>query len=192
MIFPDMNASDIRTYLDEGARIRNSLDIEKIYNLGNELSRTFKNGDKLIIFGNGGSAADAQHIAAEFVGRFEKERKPLPAMILHGNSSSLTAIGNDYSYDHVFSRQIEAFTKKGDLIIALSTSGNSINVVEAILKGKELGCNIFGITGRKGGKMKDIVAEKNLIMINSDRTSYIQECTITMGHIISKIVEDNI
>ena len=187
-----MNDSDIRTYLEEGGRIRNSLDIEKIYNLGNELSRTFKNGNKLIIFGNGGSAADAQHIAAEFVGRFEKERKPLPAMILHGNSSSVTAIGNDYSYDHVFSRQIEAFAKKDDFIIALSTSGSSINVVEAILKGKELGCNVFGITGRKGGKMKDMVAEKNLIMINSDRTSYIQECTITIGHIISKIVEDNI
>ena len=84
MIFPYMTATDIRTYLEEGARIRNSLDIEKIYNLGNELSRTFKNGNKLIIFGNGGSAADAQHIAAEFVGRFEKERKPLPAMILPG------------------------------------------------------------------------------------------------------------
>ena len=104
-----MDIQQIRNYLEEGSRIRNSLDVERISYLGESLSKVFRNGNKLIIFGNGGSAADAQHIAAEFVGRFEKERKPLPAMILHGNSSSVTAIGNDYSYDNIFSRQIEAF-----------------------------------------------------------------------------------
>ena len=131
-----MDLQQIKNYLEEGSRIRNSLNIEKISFLGESLSSAFKNGNKLIIFGNGGSAADAQHIAAEFVGRFEKERKPLPAMILHGNSSSVTAIGNDYSYDMVFSRQMEAFGKKGDIVIALRTTGNSINVLLAVVKAK--------------------------------------------------------
>ena len=182
----------MKNYLEEGSRVRNSLDIQKISFLGESLSSAFKSGNKLIIFGNGGSAADAQHIAAEFVGRFERERKPLPAMILHGNSSSVTAIGNDYSYDMIFSRQLEAFGRKGDIIMALSTSGNSVNVISAVIKANEIGCSVFGITGSKGGKMKDIIEEKNLIRIDSDRTSFIQESTIAIGHIISKIVEDNI
>ena len=187
-----MDVQDIKNYLEEGSKIRDSLDINKISYLGETLSKAFRNGNKLIIFGNGGSAADAQHIAAEFVGRFEKEREPLPAMILHGNSSSVTAIGNDYSYDQVFSRQMEAFANKGDIVIALSTSGNSKNVVTAIEKAKEKGCMIFGITGSKGGKMKEMIDETNLILITSDRTSFIQENTIAIGHIISKIVEDNL
>ncbi len=187
-----MNTQQIKDYLEEGSRIRNSLDINKISFLGESISIAFKRGNKLIIFGNGGSAADAQHIAAEFVGRFEKERKPLPAIILHGNSSAVTAIGNDYSYDNVFSRQMEAFAKKGDLVIALSTSGNSRNVVVAVEKANDVGCEVFGITGSKGGRMKELIKDSNLIMIGSDRTSFIQESTIAIGHLISKIVEDNI
>ena len=187
-----MDLQQIKNYLEEGSRVRNSLDIEKISFLGESLLSAFKNGNKLIIFGNGGSAADAQHIAAEFVGRFEKERKPLPAMILHGNSSSVTAIGNDYSYDMIFSRQLEAFGKNGDIVIALSTSGNSINVLLAAEKAKEIGCSVFGITGSRRGKMKDIIEENNLICIDSVRTSFIQESTIAIGHIISKIVEDSL
>jgi D-sedoheptulose 7-phosphate isomerase len=187
-----MNTQQIKDYLEEGSRIRNSLDINKISFLGESISIAFKTGNKLIIFGNGGSAADAQHIAAEFVGRFEKERKPLPAIILHGNSSAVTAIGNDYSYDNVFSRQMEAFAKKGDLVIALSTSGNSRNVVVAVEKANDVGCEVFGITGSKGGRMKELIKDSNLIMIGSDRTSFIQESTIAIGHLISKIVEDNI
>lgn len=187
-----MNTQQIKDYLEEGSRIRNSLDINKISFLGESMSIAFKRGNKLIIFGNGGSAADAQHIAAEFVGRFEKERKPLPAIILHGNSSAVTAIGNDYSYDNVFSRQMEAFAKKGDLVIALSTSGNSRNVVVAVEKANEVGCEVFGITGSKGGRLKELIKDSNLIMIGSDRTSFIQESTIAIGHLISKIVEDNI
>ena len=187
-----MDTDEIKNYLEEGSKIRNSLDIDKILYLGQALSKAFRIGNKLIIFGNGGSAADAQHIAAEFVGRFEKERKPLPAMILHGNSSSVTAIGNDYSYDQIFSRQIDAFADKGDIIIALSTSGTSKNVVTATEKAKEKGCMIFGITGSKGGKMKEMIDEDNLILIPSDRTSFIQESTIAIGHIISKIVEDSL
>ena len=187
-----MDTDEIKNYLEEGSKIRNSLDIDKILYLGQALSKAFRIGNKLIIFGNGGSAADAQHIAAEFVGRFEKERKPLPAMILHGNSSSVTAIGNDYSYDQIFSRQIDAFADKGDIIIALSTSGNSKNVVKAVEMAKEKGCMIFGITGSSGGRMKEMIDEDNLILIPSDRTSFIQESTIAIGHIISKIVEDNL
>ena len=98
----------------------------------------------------------------------------------------------DYSYDNIFSRQIEAFAKEGDLVIALSTSGNSKNVVLAIEKAKDLGCDIFGITGSKGGKLKELIKDSNLLLIGSDRTSFIQESTIAIGHIISKIVEDNI
>ena len=113
-------------------------------------------------------------------------------MILHGNNSSVTAIGNDYSYDIVFSRQLEAFGKKGDIVIALSTSGNSVNVIPAVKKAMEIGCSVFGITGSKGGKMRDITEGKNLIRIDSDRTSFIQESTIAIGHIISKIVEGNV
>lgn len=187
-----MNTQQIKDYLEEGSRIRNSLDINKISFLGESMSIAFKRGNKVIIFGNGGSAADAQHIAAEFVGRFEKERKPLPAIILHGNSSAVTAIGNDYSYDNVFSRQMEAFAKKGDLVIALSTSGNSRNIVVAVEKANDVECEVFGITGSKGGRMKELIKDSNLIMIGSDRTSFIQESTIAIGHLISKIVEDNI
>ncbi len=187
-----MDREEILNYLLEGSKIRNSLEIEKIHHLGESISRTFKDGNKIILFGNGGSAADAQHIAAEFVGRFEKERKPLPAMILHGNSSSLTAIGNDYSFDDVYARQIRAFARENDLIIALSTSGNSENVVRGIKVAQEIGCNIFGITGKKGGKFNELIEERNLIKIPSDRTSFIQESTIAIGHIISKMVEDDI
>jgi D-sedoheptulose 7-phosphate isomerase len=187
-----MNENQIKEYLEEGSRIRNSLEVKKISLLGNEISNCFKRGNKIIIMGNGGSAADAQHIAAEFLGRFEKERKPLPALILHGNSSAVTAIGNDYSFDDIYSRQVEAFTNKGDIIIALSTSGNSKNVLNGIEKAKELDCIIFGITGEKGGEMTKLVNEKHLIKIPSMRTSFIQESTMAIGHIISKIVEDNL
>lgn len=187
-----MDKVSIGNYLEEGSKIRNSLDIGKIEFLGNEMSKTFRNGKKLIIFGNGGSAADAQHISAEFVGRFEKERKSLPAMILHGNSSSVTAISNDYSFDELYSRQIDAFANEHDLILALSTSGNSKNVINGISKAKEKGCNVFGITGSNGGKMREMLEPVKLLMIPSERTSFIQECTIAVGHIVSKMVEDSI
>ena len=187
-----MNLDEVRTYLEEGSKIRISFDINKILNLGVEILKCFKNGNKIILFGNGGSAADAQHIAAEFVGRFEKERRSLPAMVLHGNTSSLTAIGNDYGFDEVYSRQIMAFAGKGDVIIALSTSGNSTNVLRGVSEAINKGCEIFGITGKEGGKLRELVPEFGLIRIPSSRTSYIQESTIAIGHIISKIVEDSL
>ena len=112
---------------------------------------TLKNGNKIILFGNGGSAADAQHIAAELTGRYKKERIWLPCIALTTDTSALTAIGNDYGYDMIFSRQVEAIGSKGDLLIGISTSGNSKNIINAFSKGKSIGCNILGFSGCAGG-----------------------------------------
>ncbi len=182
----------ILEYIYESNNARKSVDINKIIKISSEISKSMRSGGKLILFGNGGSAAEAQHIAAEFVGRFEKERRALPAMALTVNTSSLTAIGNDYSYDDVFVRQLQAFGKKGDIVMGLSTSGNSKNVVKALIYAKENGMLVSGITGEGGGKMKDIVQEDMLITIASKRTSYIQEASLMIGHIISKLVEDEL
>jgi D-sedoheptulose 7-phosphate isomerase len=132
-----------------------------------------RQGKKLLVFGNGGSAADAQHFAAELVGRFERERRGLPALALTANTSSLTAVGNDYGYDRVFDRQVEAFAEEGDVLIAISTSGNSENVVRAVKTGKALGCVVIGLTGEGGGKL---AAECDVLLaIPSKRVSRIQE-----------------
>jgi len=183
-----MEESEVKEYLEDGAKARLNLDYSLIYRIGREIGRQIIQGKKLLIFGNGGSAADAQHIAAEFVGRFEKERKALPAIALHANTSSLTAIANDYGYDEVFARQIEAYASKGDIAIGISTSGNSKNVIKALEKAKELGCITIALTGSSGGKLNGIT--DYIIKVQSDRTSIIQEAHITIGHIISKIVED--
>ena len=185
-----MNKEQVEKYLTDGSIIRNSMNVNKIYEFGIALLKSFHSGYKLIVIGNGGSAADAQHIAAEFVGRFEKERLPLPALALHSNTSSITAIGNDYGFDQIYSRQIKAFAKKGDFVLGLSTSGNSINVIKALEVSKEIGCDNYGITGISGGKMLELLGEDHIIKIESNRTSFIQECTIAIGHILSKIVED--
>ncbi len=185
-----MDKEHINEYLKDGSIVRNSMDVNKIYEFGIALSKAFHSGNKLIVMGNGGSAADAQHIVAEFVGRFERERNPLPAMALHTNTSSITAIGNDYGFDQIYSRQINAFAKKGDFILGLSTSGNSINVIKALEVSKKIGCENYGITGISGGKILEILSEDHIIKIGSSRTSFIQECTTAIIHIISKIVED--
>ncbi len=152
------------------------------------VENSLKNDGKLIIFGNGGSAADAQHIAAELVGRFKMERKGLPAIALSVNTSILTAIGNDYSFDEIFVRQIEAIGKKGDVAIGISTSGNAENVIRAINKAKEIGIATIGLTGKDGGKLKDIV---NIpIIIKTEDTARIQECHIFLGHILCEIIEN--
>ncbi|MFP3318277.1 MAG: SIS domain-containing protein [Thermoplasmata archaeon] len=184
-----MENGEIEEYLKEGCRIRLSLDTNKILFIAREISSAIEKGKKIILMGNGGSAADAQHIAAELVGRFEKERRPFPALILHGNTSTITAICNDYGYEHIFERQIEAFAQEGDIVIALSTSGNSKNIIKGIEKAREKGAIIVGITGKKGGAMASLIDERYLIRIDSERTSLIQEATITIGHIISYIVE---
>jgi D-sedoheptulose 7-phosphate isomerase len=185
-----MDVEQIDKYLKDGSIIRNSIDVNKIYEFGITMSKSFHSGNKLIIMGNGGSAADAQHLAAEFVGRFEKERSPLPALALHSNTSSITAIGNDYGFDHIYSRQITAFAKNGDFVLGLSTSGDSLNVIKALEVSNEIGCVNHGITGISGGKMLEVLGEDHIIKIESNRTSFIQECTIAIIHILSKIVED--
>ena len=147
-------------------------------------------GNKVLLFGNGGSAADAQHIAAEFVGRFAFDRPALPALALSENSSSLTAIGNDYGFDVVFSRQIEALGRPGDVAIGISTSGNSRNVIKAMSAAKTIGLQTIGLTGCKGGELENAV--DHCICVPSNETPRIQECHILIGHILSDLVERTI
>ena len=145
------------------------------------------NENKLLLCGNGGSAADAQHIAAELSGRFEMDRKALNAQALHVNSSYLTAVANDYGFEDVYSRMIEASAKSGDVLIALSTSGNSKNVINAIKKANQMQMVTIGFSGNDGGNMKDL-CKYNLI-IPSNNTARIQEAHILVGHIICKLIE---
>ena len=147
----------------------------------------FRNGGKVFFFGNGGSAADAQHLAAEFTGRYLKERRALPALALNANSSSVTAIGNDYGFDLVFARQLEAFGSEGDVAVGISTSGNSRNVVQALELAKAKRLCAVALTGERGGLLKCIA--DYTISIPSDETPRIQECHILTGHIICEIVE---
>src|SRR5438552_1157465 len=154
------------------------------------LIEAFKKGNKPLLFGNGGSAADAQHIAAEFVGRFAFNRPALPALALSVNTSAVTAIGNDYGFDLVFSRQIEALGRPGDVAIGISTSGNSANVLRAASVAKGMGLHTVGLTGCTGGKLKNAV--DYCICVPSNETPRIQECHILIGHIISELVEQTI
>ena len=149
-----------------------------------------KQGNKVLLFGNGGSAADAQHIAAELVGRFAFDRPALPALALSVNSSCVTAIGNDYGFDQVFSRQLEALARRGDIAIGISTSGNSLNVQNAISVAKKIRLHTVALTGRGGGKLRNTV--DHCICVPSDETPRIQECHILIGHIISELVEREI
>lgn len=154
------------------------------------ITDAFKNDKKVYFCGNGGSAADAQHLAAEFSGRFYKDRKALPAEALHCNTSYLTAVANDYGYDNVYSRIIEGIGKAGDVLIGLSTSGNSTNILNAFQVAREHKMITVGFTGETGGKMKD--ASDYLINIPSSDTPRIQECHITVGHIICQLVEESV
>ena len=147
-------------------------------------------GKKILLYGNGGSAADAQHIAAEFVGRFAFDRPALPALALSVNTSCVTAIGNDYGFDLVFSRQIEALGQRGDVAIGISTSGNSANVLHAMSTSKRLGLRTIALTGCTGGKLRNEV--ELCLCAPSTETPRIQECHILMGHIISELVEQTI
>lgn len=171
--------------------------IEKTTSLIPEISiavemivNAIKSGNKIIIFGNGGSAADAQHIAAELIGRFHKERKSYPALALTTDSSIITSLGNDYSFDVVFSRQCESLVSKNDVIIGISTSGNSINVFNGLKTSKKNGGKIISLLGNKGGKIKKI--SDLSIIIESNSTAKIQESHRIVYHIICKIVEEKL
>jgi D-sedoheptulose 7-phosphate isomerase len=154
------------------------------------ITTAFQNGNSVYFAGNGGSAADAQHLAAEFSGRFYKDRKALPSEALHCNTSYLTAVANDYSYDVIYARLIEGIAKPGDVLVGMSTSGNSGNIVKAFEMAKTKQVVTIGFTGDKGGKMKAI--SDYLINVPSNDTPRIQESHILVGHIICELVENNI
>ncbi|WP_118951250.1 D-sedoheptulose-7-phosphate isomerase [Taibaiella helva] len=150
----------------------------------------FSSGNKVLFCGNGGSAADAQHLAAEFSGRFYTDRNPLPSEALHCNTSYLTAVANDYGYELVYSRLLKGMGKAGDILVGLSTSGNSANILKAFELAKEMGVITVGFTGESGGKMKPLC--DYLINIPSNDTPRIQECHITIGHIICQLTEERL
>ena len=170
--------------------LRNAEVVSLIAKVSELLVDTVDKGNKILLFGNGGSAADAQHIAAEFVGRFAFDRPALPALALSVNSSCVTAIGNDYGFDLVFSRQIEALARPGDTAIGISTSGNSSNVLHGLSTAREKGLRTVAFTGCAGGKLKN--AAEYCICAPSNETPRIQECHILIGHIISELVEETI
>ena len=161
--------------------------IQKVVDI---ITEAFKNGNRIYFCGNGGSAADAQHLAAEFSGRFYTDRKALPAEALHCNTSYLTAVANDYGFDLVYSRMIDGIGEKGDVLIGLSTSGNSANIINAFEVAQQKGIITIGFTGLTGGQMKSI--SDYLINIPSADTPRIQESHITIGHIICQLVEEKI
>ncbi len=149
---------------------------------------SLNNGGKILIFGNGGSAADAQHIAAEMVGRYKVERKGLPAIALTTDTSALTSIGNDYGYSHVFDRQVEALANKGDVVIGISTGGSSGNVISALKLAKDIECKTIGFSGRDGGEM-NALCDINLVVPAED-TPRIQEMHIVIGHTICHLIDE--
>ena len=170
--------------------------VDVIVKIAEMIIEILRSGNKILLFGNGGSAADAQHLAAEFVGRFQLERKGLPAIALTTNTSSLTSIGNDYGFEYVFSRQVEALGKRGDLALGISTSGNAANVIEGIKEAKKIGMITVGFTGNNGGSLKKLFDEGNLIdlvfIAPGQETPHIQEMHIMAGHIICEIVENEL
>lgn len=164
--------------------------LELIEKTAKNIILVVKTGGKVIVFGNGGSAADSQHMAAELVGRFKKERAAIPAIALSTNTSTITALSNDYGYDTSFKRQVEALGKKGDIAVGISTSGMSKNVTEAISKAKEMSLTTIGLTGRGGGVLKD--AADLSIVVESNNTPRIQEAHILIIHILCELIESNL
>ena len=164
--------------------------VQEIQTVTDVITKAFQNGNAVYFAGNGGSAADAQHLAAEFTGRFYKDRSPLPAEALHVNTSFLTAVANDYSYDQIYERAIKAHGREGDVLIGLSTSGNSKNVLLAQEEAKRRGMIVVSFTGASGGKMKD--SADYLFNVPSNDTPRIQESHILVGHIICQLVEEEL
>lgn len=180
------------------ARIQSSVDLKSSLLKRNDLLQTverivelvvqcYRNGGKVLWCGNGGSAADAQHLAAELSGRFYYDRDPLPSEALHTNTSYLTAVANDYSYEVIYSRLVKAMCKKGDVLVGMSTSGNSLNVIRALEKARTMSVTTVGFTGQGGGKMAPLC--DHLLDIPSTDTPRIQECHMLLGHTICELVE---
>src|SRR5215218_5211317 len=161
--------------------------ISIITHLSKLLTNALRAGRKLVLFGNGGSAADAQHVAAELVNRFQMDRKPLPAIALTTDTSILTSVGNDLAFDELFSRQVRALVQRGDVVVGISTSGNSSNVINGIIAAKEKGAVTVGFTGRSGGRLKDLV--DTCCHVSSESTARIQEAQITIWHALCEVIE---
>lgn len=179
----------IKTSIDIKQKLLKT-EVSNIENAIRLIQKCIGKGGKLLIFGNGGSAADSQHIAAEFVGRFKLERKAMAALALTTNTSTLTALSNDYGYEITFKRQIESLGKKGDVALAISTSGNAKNVIEAVKAAKEKGITTIALTGKDGGALGPLCDMS--IIVNSQDTARIQEAHILIGHIIAEIIESNL
>jgi len=179
----------IKNQINEHIRVSNSLHslTEEIIKSAQLCINSLKSGGKILLFGNGGSAADAQHIAAELVGRYKVERKGLPAIALTTDTSVITSIGNDFGYDHIFDRQIDALAKKGDIAIGISTSGKSGNVISALKLASKLNCITIGFSGQDGGAMNQ-ACNINLVVPSED-TPRIQEIHIVIGHIICHLID---
>ena len=187
--FGELTGQSLEDHADLFQRILNGA-VPNIERCAELIFETFENGGKVLICGNGGSAADAQHLAAEFVGRFETERKALAAIALTTDTSALTALANDYNFERVFSRQVEALARPGDLLIAISTSGNSPNVTAAVLAARQIGCRSLGMTGANGKKLASLCDE--CLLIPAERTARIQEAHITIAHIWCEIIDAKI
>lgn len=177
--------------IEESMRLKESLQAEAktLVAIADQLVQALRRGNKVLLFGNGGSAADAQHIACELSGRFSRDREPLPAIALTTNTSSLTAIANDYGYEAVFARQLRGLVKKGDIVIGISTSGSSANVLLAIEEANRRGAVTVALTGQ-GGKLKELA--HYVLPVPSTSTPRIQEAHITIGHIICHLVEEEL
>jgi D-sedoheptulose 7-phosphate isomerase len=184
-----MNREDVIKQLEDGIILKKYLqqNVDTIVSIAMQIVQAFRRGNKVFLFGNGGSAADAQHIAAELVGRFYLDRTPLPAIALTTNTSCLTAIANDYGYEAVFARQLEALVSEGDVVVGIGVSGSSPNVVAALEVAKRHKAVTVGFTGGDGGKTRSIV--DYLITVPSRDTPRVQEAHITIGHIVCYLVE---
>ena len=183
----------IQELLAESARVKEELckrdpELGKIEKVSSAIVKALRKGRKVVLFGNGGSAADAQHIACELAGKFKKERRGLSALALTTNTSSLTAIANDFGYSEVFSRQVEGIVNRGDVVIGISTSGESVNVLKGLEAAKRKGALAVGLTGAGGGKLAN--AAEICIRVPSTDVARIQEAHITIGHIICQLVEE--
>lgn len=182
----------IEELINDHIEVSNSLlnDVELIDRLCKVALSTILSKNKILLCGNGGSASDASHIAAEFIGKFQNDRRPLPAISLSDNLSSITSISNDYNFKEIFSRQIKALGIKNDLLIAISTSGNSLNVLNAIEAAQDIGIKCFALSGKDGGKIAEL--DCDVIKVNSNNTARIQEMHILIGHIICQYIDSHI
>lgn len=190
-----MTEQKVQTIINQSILVKskilsNSEMISDIIEVSNLMTDCFKSGGKVLFCGNGGSAADAQHLAAEFSGRFYKDREPLFSESLSVNPSYVTAVANDYSYNEVYSRLVKAMGRQGDILVAISTSGNSQNVIKAVEVANSIGMITIGLTGESGGTMNEIC--QYILRVPSNDTPRIQESHIMIGHIICEIVENNL